>query len=100
MPSPIANALQAPDPRIVDLIQASEVRVGMHSFMYTTDPRTGELNGALSARQTFVLCRHSGFTFAITAPTRARPPTVGVRQVAHCPLAQLPNFSKRASMRL
>jgi polar amino acid transport system substrate-binding protein len=42
----VANSL--PDPRIADLIQAGKVRVGMHSFMYTTDPHTGELNGALS----------------------------------------------------
>ena len=48
MPGPIANALKVPDSRIADLIQAGEVRVGIHSFMYTTDPHTGELNGALS----------------------------------------------------
>lgn len=48
MPGPIANASKVPDPRIADLIQAGEVRVGMHSFMYTTDPHTGELSGALS----------------------------------------------------
>ena len=48
MPGPIVNASKVPDPRIADLIEAGEVRVGMHSFMYTMDPHTGELNGALS----------------------------------------------------
>jgi polar amino acid transport system substrate-binding protein len=47
-PTDIAMAQQVPDPRIADLVQAGTIRVGMHSFMYTNDPKTGELKGTLS----------------------------------------------------
>ena len=40
------RAQQVPDPRVADLVQAGKIRVGVHSVMYTKDPRTGELKGA------------------------------------------------------
>ena len=42
----VAGAQQVPDPRVADLVQAGKIRVGVHSVMYTKDPRTGELKGA------------------------------------------------------
>jgi polar amino acid transport system substrate-binding protein len=42
----LAEAQQIPDPRVADLVQAGKIRVGVHSVMYTKDPRTGELKGA------------------------------------------------------
>ena len=42
----LAEAQQVPDPRVNDLVQAGKIRVGMHSIMYTKDPRTGELKAA------------------------------------------------------
>ena len=42
----LAEAQQVPDPRVADLVQAGKIRVGVHSIMYTKDPRTGELKGA------------------------------------------------------
>jgi polar amino acid transport system substrate-binding protein len=45
MPS-LAQAQPAGDPRVADLVQAGKIRVGVHSVMYTNDPRTGELKGA------------------------------------------------------
>ncbi|HKS62151.1 MAG TPA: hypothetical protein VJT13_10660, partial [Xanthobacteraceae bacterium] len=42
----LAAAQQIPDPRVADLVQAGKMRVGMHSIMYTTDSRTGELKAA------------------------------------------------------
>lgn len=39
-------AAQPADPRVADLVQAGKIRVGVHSVMYTTDPRTGELKAA------------------------------------------------------
>jgi polar amino acid transport system substrate-binding protein len=39
-------AAQVPDPRVADLVQAGKIRVGMHSIMYTKDPRTDELKAA------------------------------------------------------
>jgi polar amino acid transport system substrate-binding protein len=42
----LAEAQQVPDPRVADLVQAGKIRVGVHSVMYTNDPRTGEPKGA------------------------------------------------------
>jgi polar amino acid transport system substrate-binding protein len=42
---PIADARQAPDPRVADLVQAGEVRVALFPPQYTKDPVTGELKG-------------------------------------------------------
>jgi len=39
-------AAQPADPRVADLVQAGKIRVGVHSVMYTADPRTGELKAA------------------------------------------------------
>lgn len=35
-----ADAQQAPDPRVADLVQAGKVRVGLFSAQYTKDPVT------------------------------------------------------------
>jgi polar amino acid transport system substrate-binding protein len=40
-----ADAQQATDPRIADLVQAGKVRVGLFSTQYTKGPITGELRG-------------------------------------------------------
>ena len=43
--APIAHAQQSPDPRIADLVQAGQVRVGLHSAQYAKEKSTGELKG-------------------------------------------------------
>ena len=43
----LAEAQQASDPRVADLVQAGKIRVGIHSF-YTKDSRTGELRAVSS----------------------------------------------------
>ena len=40
-----ADAQQASDPRVADLVQAGMVRVGLFSTQYTKDPASGELRG-------------------------------------------------------
>jgi polar amino acid transport system substrate-binding protein len=40
-----ADAQQASDPRVADLVQAGKVRVGLFSTQYTKDPASGELRG-------------------------------------------------------
>ena len=40
-----ADAQQAPDPRVVDIVQAGKVRVGMHLPQFVQDPKTGEIRG-------------------------------------------------------
>ena len=40
-----ARAQQAPDPRVVDLVQAGRIRVALFFPMYAKDPATGELRG-------------------------------------------------------
>jgi len=42
----LVQAQSAGDPRVADLVQAGKIRVGVHSVMYTNDPRTGELKEA------------------------------------------------------
>ena len=42
----LAEAQPVADPRVADLVQAGKIRVGMHSIMYTNDPRTGQLKAA------------------------------------------------------
>jgi hypothetical protein len=42
----LAAAQQVLDPRVADLVQAGKIRVGVHSVMYTKDPRTGEVTAA------------------------------------------------------
>lgn len=56
----LATAQKAPDPRIADLVQAGKIRVGMHSVMYTTDPRTGELKAASTGIILFDIARALG----------------------------------------
>ena len=41
-----AEAQQAPDARVADLVRAGKIHVGVHSVMYTKDPHTGEPKGA------------------------------------------------------
>lgn len=42
----LAQAQQAPDPRVADLVQTGKIRVGVHSVMYAKDPKTGEAKAA------------------------------------------------------
>jgi polar amino acid transport system substrate-binding protein len=46
MSTSLADAQQAGDPRVADLVQAGKIRVGVHSVMYTSDPQTGALKAA------------------------------------------------------
>src|SRR6266545_8278853 len=41
----IADAQQAPDSRVADLVRAGKVRIALFSGQYTKDPVTGELKG-------------------------------------------------------
>ena len=41
----IADAQQAADPRVADLVRAGKVRIALFSGQYTKDPVTGELKG-------------------------------------------------------
>ena len=41
----MADAPQATDPRVADLVQAGKVRVALYLPQYTKDPVTGELRG-------------------------------------------------------
>ena len=41
--APIANAQQAPDPRVADLVRAGKFVWGCSSTQYIKDPVTGEL---------------------------------------------------------
>jgi len=43
---PSLAGAQVPDPRIADLVAAGQIRVGVHSIMYTKDSQTGEVKAA------------------------------------------------------
>lgn len=43
--APIANAQEAADPRVADLVRAGKIRVALHLAQYAKDPVTGELRG-------------------------------------------------------
>ena len=43
----IANAQQAPDPRVADLVRTGKLRVALFLPQYTKDPATGQINGEL-----------------------------------------------------
>lgn len=40
-----ADAQQAADPRVADLVQVGKIRVGLHLPQFTKDPATGEIHG-------------------------------------------------------
>ena len=42
----LAQAQQAPDPRVADLVRAGKIRVGVHSVMYAKDDKTGQAEAA------------------------------------------------------
>ena len=56
----LAKAQQVPDPRVADLLQAGKIRVGVHSIMYSKDPRTGELKAASTGSFFSTLLAHWG----------------------------------------
>ena len=65
----LAQAQPAGDPRVADLVQAGKIRVGVHSIMYTNDPRTGELKGASTGRASAgVVSSRNSLTLISTQP--------------------------------
>ena len=40
-----ADAQQAPDPRVADLVKAGKIRIGLFSTQYSKDPVKGDLKG-------------------------------------------------------
>ena len=73
-----AQAQQAPDPRVADLVRAGKVRAALFLPLYSQDPVTGELRGigagAVSAELTRALAARLGIEFELVAyPT---PPSV------------------------
>jgi polar amino acid transport system substrate-binding protein len=44
-PATTADAQQAPDPRVADIVRAGKVRIGLHLPQFVKDPATGEIRG-------------------------------------------------------
>jgi hypothetical protein len=53
----IANAQQARDPRIADLVRAGKIRGALFLPQYTADPATGEVQGAAGGIVMIALAR-------------------------------------------
>ncbi len=45
MTTAIADAQQAADPRIADIVRAGKLRIGLHLPQFVQDPKTGEIRG-------------------------------------------------------
>lgn len=91
-----ADAQQAADPRVADLVQAGKVRVGLFSTQYTKDPISGELRSvrvdiaqALAARigVPTVLLEH-----------RSPPEVVECLKAGACDVVFLPSDERAAAV--
>src|SRR5262249_56134365 len=71
----LAQAQPVGDPRVADLVQAGKIRVGVHSIMYTNDPRTGELKGASTEIILLDIAPTLGAPIGPTASPIPHPPT-------------------------
>src|SRR5215212_3255143 len=61
----IANAQQASDPRVADLVRAGKIRGALFLPQYTIDPATGELRGAAGGIVMIALARSLGSRLGI-----------------------------------
>jgi polar amino acid transport system substrate-binding protein len=64
---------QVPDTRVTDLVQAGKIRVGVHSIMYTTDSRTGEVKAASTGIILLEIARKLGARIGVEVLPIAHP---------------------------
>jgi polar amino acid transport system substrate-binding protein len=89
-----ANAQQAPDPRVGDLVRASKVRFGLFVPQYIKDPATGELRGVWSEIAQAFAARIGVQVVLLEHPTP--PMAVECLKAGACDLLFLP-FDPRAA---
>jgi polar amino acid transport system substrate-binding protein len=76
----VANAQQAPDPRIADLVRAGQVRVALFLPVYIDDPITGEQDGSGSGVVAIELARALAARLDISIRYVGFPTPAGVVQ--------------------
>jgi polar amino acid transport system substrate-binding protein len=91
-----ADAQQAPDPRIADLVQAGKVRVGLFSTQYTKDPKTGELRG-VRVEVARALAARIGVQ-AVLLEHRTPPDVVQCLKTGACDVVFLPRDERAANV--
>jgi polar amino acid transport system substrate-binding protein len=64
---------QVSDTRVTDLVQAGKIRVGVHSIMYTTDSRTGEVKAASTGIILLEIARKLGARIGVEVLPIAHP---------------------------
>ena len=90
----IANAQQAPDPRVADLVRAGKVRFGLFVPQYIKDPATGELKGVWSEIAQALAARIGVQVVLLEHPTPSK--AVECLNAGACDLLFLP-FDARAA---
>jgi polar amino acid transport system substrate-binding protein len=91
-----ADAQQAPDPRIADLVQAGKVRVGLFSTQYTKDPVTGELR-SVRVEIARALAARIGVP-AVLLEHRTPPDVVQCLKAGACDVVFLPRDERAANV--
>jgi hypothetical protein len=91
-----ANAQQASDPRVADLVQAGKVRVGLFSTQYTKDPASGELMG-VRAEIARALAAQIGVP-AVLLEHGAPPDVVQCLEAGACDVVFLPRDERSAGV--
>ena len=90
----IANAQQALDPRVADLVRAGKVRFGLFVTQYIKDPATGELKGVWSEIAQALAARIGVQVVLLEHPTPSK--AVECLKAGACDLLFLP-FDARAA---
>jgi polar amino acid transport system substrate-binding protein len=91
-----ADAQQAPDPRVADLVQAGKVRVGLFSTQYTKDPVTGELR-SVRVEIALALAARIGVP-AVLLEHRTPPDVVQCLEAGACDVVFLPRDERAANV--
>jgi polar amino acid transport system substrate-binding protein len=91
-----ADAQQAPDPRIADLVQAGKVRVGLFSTQYAKDPKSGELRG-VRVEVARALAARIGVQ-AVLLEHRTPPDVVQCLKTGACDVVFLPRDERAADV--
>jgi len=92
----IADAQQAPDPRIADLVKAGEIRVGVFPPQSNKDPKTGEHKSAWSEVARALAARIGVRVAFVDHPTP--PKVIECLKASACDIVFLPRDDRAASV--
>ena len=76
-----ANAQQAADPRIADIVRAGKVRIGLHLPQFVKDEKTGEIRGNGTGTVIVPIARALAARMGVEARARRASGAAGAHQV-------------------